>query len=92
MPSTARGGMMAHPTKQDLKDLSADIEKHINLLIAPILADQADMKTILIGASKRNGLVGDQKVMKEQFKNVSNMLYFLTTVVVGTAVKLVFFS
>jgi len=83
---------MDHPTKQDLKDLSADIEKHINLLIAPILADQEDMKTILIGASRRNGLVGDQKTVKTQIKVIYGMLVFVSTMIIGTAVKLIFFG
>jgi len=104
------GGIMETPTKQDLKDLadatkrdfkqlSSDIKEHINLLIAPIIKEQEDMATILIGKTKINGVVGEQKemktniaVIKTRMMVVYGLLGFVSVVIVGTAVKLVFFS
>lgn len=80
--------MMENPTKQDLKDLSIDIKEHINLLIAPIIKEQADMATILIGKTKINGLVGTQKAMTFKI----NVIYGLLVFVGGGLVKLIFFS
>jgi len=79
---------MDYVTKDDLKHQTKEIEKHINLLIAPIVKNQEDMETILIGESKINGVVGR---LKNTIINL-RIIYIFLTATIGLLVKLVFFK
>jgi len=100
MPEKSGGTAMTdNVTKQDLKDLSDDIKKHITLVVSPLQKDIEDVEIAVFGKSKRNGLVGDQNIMKaEQSKTLykSSIIYglltFVSVIIVGTAIKLIFFG
>lgn len=47
---------------------SKDIKEYMTLLIAPIIKEQAEVKTILVGTSKINGLVGGVRTLSTQVK------------------------
>jgi len=79
---------MDYITKDDLKHQTKEIEKHINLLIAPIIKNQEDMETILIGESKINGVVGR---LKNTIINL-RIIYIFLTATIGLLVKLLFFK
>lgn len=71
-------------TKEDLKDHTTAIKEHISLLIAPVVEEQTEVKTILIGASKINGLVGRVKTLSTNLK----IIYTFLVVVTGFLIKL----
>ena len=71
-------------TKDDLKDHTVAIKEHTSLLIAPIVKEQAEVKIILTGVSKVNGLVGRIKTLSTNLK----IIYMFLAVVAGFLVKL----
>lgn len=82
-------------TKQDLKDCSAEIKEHIELIVKPIVDQQIKHEKILHGISGMNGLVGDQKILKnEQKSNRENtsfklkIIYALLVFIAAAIVKI----
>jgi len=73
--------------KDDLKDHTAAIKEHISLLIAPIIKEQAEVKIILTGASKVNGLVGRIKTLSTNLKVIYGLLAAVTCFLVKIFVK-----
>ncbi len=79
---------MDHITHKDLDEAldrqATCIKEHISLLIKPIVKEQAEVKMILTGASKLNGLVGRIKTISTNLK----VIYSLLVLVAGFLVKL----
>jgi len=88
MGENEKGIPMDYVTKEDLNAFSADIKEHISLIVKPIIDEQEEMKTVLSGPSRRNGLIGDSKTMKTELK----IIYGLLMIVVGSLIKLAFFN
>jgi len=61
---------MSQVTKQDLIQAVRDIKEHVDIVVNPIKEDVLDHDTILRGASKKNGLVGDVNSIKTTHKHV----------------------
>ena len=61
---------MSQVTKQDLIQAVRDIKEHVDIVVNPIKEDVSDHDTILRGASKKNGLVGDVNSIKTTHKHV----------------------
>lgn len=68
---------MDYVTKTDLKESTDDIKKHLDLVIKPIEKEQTEVRTILTGPSRRNGLVGDQKTMQTKIIVIYGLLLFV---------------
>jgi len=84
---------------KDIKDLSKDtkedIKEHIDLLIKPIIKNLEDMETILIGATKINGVVGGLKNVDKAVGIIKIKLIVISGFllgVIGLLVKLLFFK
>jgi len=75
-------------TREGLDDaldkLSKDIKEYVSLLIAPITKEQVEVKTILVGASKINGLVGGVRILSTHVKLIYGAM------VIGFVTKLTF--
>ena len=75
---------MSQATKEDLAKHTKDIKEPIDLKLAPIIKEQAEVQMILTGVSKLNGLVGHVKTLSTNLK----IIYTLLAVVTGLMVKL----
>ena len=62
--------MGGHITSRELAKAVEDIKEHVDLKVRPIVKDVLDHDTILRGASKKNGLVGDVNSIKTTHKHV----------------------
>jgi len=86
---------MDYVTKEDLKHQTETIKEHINLLIAPIIEKQDDMKTVLHGKTGINGVVGCLKSTVNHLKIMKVKIYVVYVLLVGVfglLVKLLFFK
>lgn len=86
------GGPMDQVTREyldsALEKQKKSIKEHTSLLIEPIIKDQEDFKTILVGVSRMNGLVGRMKTVVANLKAVYALLGTLSAILI----KLVFFT
>lgn len=59
-----------------------DIKEHINLLVSPIIKEQAEVRVVLTGASRLNGLVGKTKTLVTNLKIIYGLLVFISAVLI----------
>lgn len=71
-----------------LEKQEKSINKHTALLLAPVVKEQEDFKTILVGATRMNGLVGRMKTVVANLKAVYALLATLSALLI----KLIFFT
>ena len=76
------GGYEVDPVTR--KDLDTALEKqcdnineHIDLLMAPIVKEQTEVRVTLTGASRMNGLVGKVKTLITNLKVIYILLAFI---------------
>lgn len=72
-------------TRKDLDEALGtqcdNIKEHIQLLVAPIVKEQEEVRVVLTGASRMNGLVGKVKTLVTNLKIIYGLLIFVAAVV-----------